>query len=136
MTTKNEQWEIEMESGKIIRIPESLYNAEVIDVGKTSITDEDGTRNLVLIKFKILEGSINGVSYVGTEIQGLASWKLTEMSKLFKWISAMGKVVKIGEKFDIQNIVGCKCKILLKDKKRTFNNETTVISSVSEVLSP
>jgi hypothetical protein len=126
---ESSEWTKTMEKGGFARIPEGVYKAVLADLGKATVTDEDGTRPLVVFKFKI-----SGGEHDGLELHGLASDKLSELSKLYKWLVALGVRVNVGERLDIRQAISHKAQIVVKDKKRTFNGETTVSSTISDVL--
>lgn len=120
--------EIEMKESKDfepIQIPDNVYEAEVVDIRELEL--EFGAT--VAIGFKITEGE-----YADKVVSGLASKNITPKTKLGLWLISLGFEIEPGKKFEMNDLMGRKARILTKAKPRVYKEKTISASQVTEVL--
>jgi len=83
---------------------------------------------MVHIDFKLLPED----DYDGCVVSGIASKKLSEHTKLGRWIAAiMGRIPEPGEKVTEDDLLHKECRVVVKHKK---NAEDRVFANVVQVL--
>ncbi len=75
--------------------------------------------------------------YVGVQVTGMSSTKVSPKSKMFGWLQAFGVVLNPDEEFDIEVLLGKLCQIRVHNKtKKTVidgRENTTTYSNVDAV---
>jgi hypothetical protein len=110
----------------VTAVAEGTFDAEV-----TGVQDMDGQHGpMVRIEFKLAtddEGDDRRVT-------GLASKKLSENTKLGRWVEAiLGRMPNVGEEITVYNLLHKHCRVVVKHKTntdgKTFANVTDVLPS-------
>ena len=69
------------------------------------------------------------------EVEGMTSTKFSvgrKPSKAVQWVSALlGREVKVGDKIDLDELVGKECMVKVEDRKL---NDGTIVSRVTDVI--
>ena len=118
---------------EVVKVPQDAYLAKVKDEGRSfEWTDKEGKLvNSIAIPFEIQEGE-----YKGKVIDGIASLRVTEKTKLGKWAKELGcQVPEIGQNFDTKELIGKSAKIIVKNRKKIIKDEQVEVSYVDDVLS-
>jgi len=75
--------------------------------------------------------------FVGTQVTGMSSTKVSPKSKMFAWLQAFGVVLNPDEEFDIETLLGKMCQIRTVNKTKTTvkdgHEQTTTFSNVDAV---
>ena len=83
---------------------------------------------MIHIDFRLLPED----DYDGCVVSGIASKKLTENTKLGRWVAAMlGHIPKVNQEITDADLLGKECRIIVKHKK---NAEDRVFANVVQVL--
>lgn len=120
--------EIKMEEAKEfepVLVKDNVYLAEIVDVKELDL--EFG--KTIAMGFSICEGE-----FKGKIVNGLASANINSKTKLGIWLISLGFEIKPGEKFEMNNLMGRKARILTKAKPRIWQGKTVMASQVTEVL--
>jgi len=116
-------WNAVMEK-PIVAVPEGEYDATLIDVRLV-----DGPHGeMVKVDFMISDDD----DCEGRQVNGVASKRLSENTKLGRWVSALlGRVPEIGEEIKAQDLLHKDCRIVVKHKA---NGDGQVFANVAQVL--
>ena len=83
---------------------------------------------MIHIDFRLLPED----DYDGCVVSGIASKKLTENTKLGRWVAAiLGRMPEVGEEVTADDLLHKECRIIVKHKK---NAEDRVFANVVKVL--
>ena len=110
-------------------VAEGEFDGEV-----TSVQDMDGQHGpMVRIEFTLATDD----EWDGRRVTGLASKKLSENTKLGRWIAAIiGHMPSVGEEITIEKLLHKHCRVVIKHKTspdgKTFANVVDVLA-VSEM---
>jgi len=98
-------------SREFTEIDDGMYEAELVSVSTTDIP-EWGERWRWSFRVVLEEDEI-------VEVSGLTTTKFSTMSKAYKWFSALaGREPEIGEEVDLDELVGKKALIEIKNVQR------------------
>lgn len=123
-------FEIETTESKPFEIPlieDGVYPAKLYEMElQTNIADsKGGIYDQLLWKFDT----------EGIKVIGRSSIIISNLSKANKWIEAInGKMLKNGDKFTPDMVVGKECNIVVKHKEQTINNKKVQMPVVTDVL--
>ena len=117
-------WKAMMEE-PVVAVPEDEYDATPVDVRLV----EGPHGEMVKIDF-MLSGDDD---CDGRQVSGVASRRLSENTKLGRWICAiLGRVPEVGEKVKSDDLLHRDCRVIVKHRT---NGEGQVFANVVEVLS-
>ena len=118
-------WNAAMEE-PIVAVPEGEYAATPIDIRLI----EGPHGEMVKIEF-MLSGDDE---CEGRQVNGVASRRLSENTKLGRWVSAiLGRVPEVGEEVKAQDLLHKDCRVIVKHRT---NGEGQVFANVVEVMGP
>ena len=105
-------------------VAEGEFDGEV-----TGVQDMDGQHGpMVRIEFTLATGD----EWDGRRVTGLASKKLSENTKLGRWVAAiLGHIPSVGEEITIENLLHKHCRVVIKHKT---NTDGKIYANVVEVL--
>jgi hypothetical protein len=105
-------------------VAEGEFEAEV-----TGVQDMDGQHGpMVRIEFTLATDD----EWDGRRVSGLASKKLSENTKLGRWVAAiLGQMPAVGEAIKIEDLLHKHCRVEIKHKT---NQEGKVFANVTDVL--
>lgn len=105
-------------------IPVGEYDADVRDV-----RDQEGQHGpMVRIEFKLSPDD----EFDGYRTSGLASKKLTEATKLGRWVATiLGQLPPVGEEITVDDLLGKRCRVVIAHKR---NSEGKAFANVSDVV--
>jgi len=105
-------------------VPEGEFEAEV-----TGVQDMDGQHGpMVRIEFTLATDD----EWDGRRVSGLASKKLSEATKLGRWVTAiLGHMPAVGEEITIDDLLHKHCRVVVKHKT---NTDGKVFANIVEVL--
>ena len=116
-------WNAVMEE-PIVAVPEGEYDATPIEVRLT----EGPHGEMVKIDF-MLSGDDE---HDGRQVSGVASRKLSENTKLGRWVCVLlGRVPEVGEEVTAQDLLHKDCRVVIKHKT---NGEGQLFANVVQVL--
>ena len=95
-------------------VPEGTYVAQLVKLEEVTHKQFGET---IKWSFDIIEP----VEHVGTTVTGLSSTKVSPKSKLFSWVNALGSTLDPGESFDMEQLIGKRCRIKTKNNTRSRN---------------
>jgi len=105
---------------------EGEYDAEV-----SGVRDQDGQHGpMVRAEFTLSTDD----EFDGHRVSGLASMKLSEGTKLGRWVTAiLGRMPAVGEEITVENLLRKRCRVVVGHKTnsdgKTFANVTDVLPS-------
>ena len=118
-------WKAIMEE-PIVAVPEGEYAATPVDVRLS----EGPHGEMVKIDF-MLSGDDE---CDGRQVSGVASRRLSENTKLGRWVSAiLGRVPEVGEEVKAQDLLHKDCRVVVKHRT---NGEGQVLANVVELTGP
>ena len=118
-------WKANVEEAAAVAA-EGEYDAEV-----SGVRDQDGQHGpMVRIEFTLSTDE----EFDGHKVSGLASKRLSEGTKLGRWVAAiLGRMPAIGEEVTIEDLLHKHCRVVVGHKTssdgKTFANVLDVISS-------
>lgn len=97
----------------------------------TSIQDMDGQHGpMVRIEFTLTTDD----EWDERRVTGLASKKLSENTKLGRWVTAiMGSFPAVGEEITVEDLLEKHCRVVIKHKT---NADGIVFANVTDILTP
>jgi hypothetical protein len=108
----------------ITAVPEGEYDAVPVDARLV----EGPHGEMVRIDF-MLAGDDD---YDGRQVSGIASKRLSENTKLGRWVSAiLGRTPEVGEELSAQALLHKECRVVVKHKT---NTDRKVFANVVQVL--
>lgn len=118
-------WKATMEE-PVVAVPEGEYHATPVDVRLA----EGPHGEMVKIDF-MLSGDDE---CDGRQVSGVASRRLSENTKLGRWVSAiLGRVPEVGEEVKAQDLLHKDCRVVVKHRT---NGEGQVLANVVELTGP
>ena len=118
-------WKATMEE-PVIAVPENEYAATIIDV--RLVQGPHGE----MVKVDFMLGGDD--EYDGRQVSGVASRRLSENTKLGRWVSAiLGRTPEVGDEVRAQDLLHKDCRVVVKHRA---NDDGQVFANVVEVLSP
>jgi len=125
MEEKEMEWKATVEDA-MTAIAEGEYDAEV-----SGVRDQDGQHGL-MVRVEFTLSTEN--EYDGQRVSGLASMKLSEGTKLGRWVAAiLGHMPAVGEEITIEDLIHKRCRVVVGHKTnsdgKTFANVVDVLSS-------
>ncbi len=105
-------------------IPEGEFDAEI-----TSVQDMEGQHGpMVRIEFTLTTDD----EWDGRRVSGLASKKLSEATKLGRWVAAiLGHMPEVGEEVTVEDLLRKCCRVIVKHNPY---NDGTIFANVVQVL--
>ncbi|MCC6694858.1 MAG: hypothetical protein IT365_04415 [Candidatus Hydrogenedentes bacterium] len=102
------EWKATVEEA-ITAIAEGVYDAEV-----SGVRDQDGQHGpMVRVEFTLSTDN----EFDGQRVSGLASVKLSEGTKLGRWVSAiLGHMPAVGEEITVEDLLSKRCRIVVVHK--------------------
>ena len=118
-------WKATVEEA-VSAIAEGEYDAEV-----SGVRDQDGQHGL-MVRVEFMLSTDN--EFDGVRVSGLASKKLSEGTKLGRWVAAiLDHMPAIGEEVTIEDLIHKRCRVVIGHKTstdgKTFANVTDVLAS-------
>ena len=108
-------------------IPEDMYDAAVVLIEEE--TGEFG--DYLKFTFEISKGEYKGVTRTSLASKKLSKSKSGKTSKLYEYTKALTKSEpKAGESFDVEELNGKICKILVKNKEK----DGIIYQTITEVM--
>ena len=107
-------------------VAEGTFDAEV-----TGVQDMDGQHG-PMVRIEVTLSTDD--EWDERRVTGLASKKLSENTKLGRWVAAiLGRVPEVGEEVSAQDLVAKECRVVIKHKT---NADGKVFANVVQVLRP
>jgi hypothetical protein len=107
---------ITVTTGSATDVPDGLYKVQV-----TNIEDGSGDYgDYYAFELEITDGPQKGDVIKAFAKAKLSTFESGMQSKLFEWVTTLnGAEPKVGEDLDLDDLVGKKCQVLVKDNKVT-----------------
>ena len=116
-------WNAVMEE-PVVAVPEGEYDAVLTDVRLV----EGPHGEMVKLDFRLCGDD----EHEGREVSGVASRRLSENTKLGRWVCGLlGRVPEVGEEITTRDILDKECRIVVKHRA---NADGQVFANVAEVL--
>lgn len=118
-------WKVTVEEPAAV-VAEGEYDAEV-----SGVRDQEGQHGpMVRVEFTVSTDD----EFDGHKVSGLASLKLSEGTKLGRWVAAiLGHMPAVGEEITVEDLIRKRCRIVVGHKTnsdgKTFANVLDVLSS-------
>lgn len=75
--------------------------------------------------------------FVGTQVTGMSSTKVSPKSKMFAWLQAFGVVLNPDDEFDVETLLGKLCQVRIVNKSKTTvkdgREQSTTFSNVDAI---
>jgi len=125
------EFEVVGQKFSAVHVEQGVYPAVLkgYELRKLGVSGEE--REVIVWIFEIETGE----EEESVEVEGMTSTKFSvgrKPSKAVQWVSALlGREVKVGDKIDLDELVGKECMVKVEDRKL---NDGTIVSRVTDVI--